>query len=128
MIITRALFISNISQAINDTMNILKITYAFFASTIVCGLLSCSSNQESAPVEADEHTEQEEGNLVALTFAQSKNAGIELGKVEQKQISGTIKVNGLLDVPPQQLVSISVPLGGFIKHTSLLQGSKVRKG
>lgn len=39
-----------------------------------------------------------------------------------------MKVNGVLDVPPQQLVSISVPLGGFIKNTSLLQGSKVRKG
>jgi cobalt-zinc-cadmium efflux system membrane fusion protein len=109
-------------------MNTFKITRAFFISSIACVLLSCGSNQESAPEEAEKHKEQEEGNLVALTFAQSKNAGIELGKVEPKQISGTIKVNGLLDVPPQQLVSISVPLGGFIKHTSLLQGSKVKKG
>jgi cobalt-zinc-cadmium efflux system membrane fusion protein len=109
-------------------MSIFKITNAFFISSITCALFSCGSNQESAPVEVEIHKEQEDGNVVELTFAQSKNAGIELGKVEPKQISGTIKVNGLLDVPPQQLVSISVPLGGFIKHTSLLQGSKVKKG
>ncbi|HKZ38041.1 MAG TPA: efflux RND transporter periplasmic adaptor subunit [Chryseolinea sp.] len=109
-------------------MNIFKIIRAFFILSTACGLLSCGSNPESASVETEKHTEPEEENLVALTFAQFKNAGIELGKVEPKQISGTIKVNGVLDVPPQQLVSISVPLGGFIKHTSLLQGSKVKKG
>ncbi|HWA33396.1 MAG TPA: efflux RND transporter periplasmic adaptor subunit, partial [Cyclobacteriaceae bacterium] len=48
--------------------------------------------------------------------------------IQRKQISGTIKVNGTLDVPPQQMVSISVPVGGFLKDTPLLQGSHVTKG
>jgi cobalt-zinc-cadmium efflux system membrane fusion protein len=34
----------------------------------------------------------------------------------------------MLDVPPQQMVSVSVPMGGFLKTTSLLQGSRVEKG
>ena len=76
-------------------------------------------------IPSDQH---EDENLVQLTEAQSKTAGIMLGKIENKQISGTVKVNGVLDVPPQQLVSISVPLGGFVKNTSLLQGSRVKKG
>lgn len=63
-----------------------------------------------------------------MTEAQVKTAGITLGSVEKRPISGTIKVNGLLDVPPQQLVSISVPFGGFLKSTSLLQGVHVSKG
>lgn len=66
--------------------------------------------------------------MVELTEAQYKSTGIEFGKVEEKQISGTIKVSGILDVPPQQLVSVSVPLGGFLKNTELLQGSRVTKG
>lgn len=82
----------------------------------------------NAPVESTEDLHNEGENIVVLTPEQIKTAGIELGQVEQKQISGTIKVNGLLDVPPQQLVSVSAPLGGFLKSTVLLQGSQVKKG
>lgn len=66
--------------------------------------------------------------MVELTEAQFKIAGIALGGMEQKQLRGILKVNGLLDVPPQNLVSISVPYGGILKSTSLLQGMWVNKG
>ncbi|HTF18920.1 MAG TPA: efflux RND transporter periplasmic adaptor subunit [Chryseolinea sp.] len=87
---------------------------------------SCTSKESSGSAEDEHHSEDE--NTVEFTSAQYQTAGIELGKVENRQISGTIKVNGVLDVPPQQQVSISVPIGGFLKATSLLQGSSVRKG
>lgn len=96
-----------------------------FFTAIIASLSSCQKSNEVAGVE--EHHEEEE-NTAVLTEAQIKTAGVILGKVEQKQISGTIKVNGILDVPPQQLVSVSVPLGGFLKRTDLLQGSRVHKG
>ena len=97
-----------------------KILYTIFVLASVFGLISCGNNAKSTREVTQEssHRENEEVNIVALTSAQSRTAGIELGKVERKQISGTIKVNGVLDVPPQQLVSVSVPLGGFIKNTS----------
>lgn len=104
-------------------MNFLK--YIFIPMVVVPILFSCKSNQEVP--EAEDHHD-EESSTVVLTNAQIKTAGIELGKIEPRQISGTIKVNGVLDVPPQQLVSISVPLGGFLKSTTLLQGSRVQKG
>jgi hypothetical protein len=31
----------------------------------------------------------------------------------------TLKLNGKIDVPPQNLVSISVPMGGYLKYTKL---------
>lgn len=92
----------------------------------IVGLVACSKNQSAEKTEPA--TPEEAPNIVSLTTAQIKTAGIELGKIEQRQISGTIKVNGVLDVPPQQLVSVSVPMGGFLKSTSLLQGSRVQKG
>jgi cobalt-zinc-cadmium efflux system membrane fusion protein len=58
-------------------------------------------------------------NTTTLTDAQIKNAGIETGKIEQKQISSLLKLNGKIDVPPQNLVSISVPMGGYLKYTKL---------
>jgi cobalt-zinc-cadmium efflux system membrane fusion protein len=37
-------------------------------------------------------------------------------------------VNGKIDVPPQNMVSISVPLGGYLKSTKLLEGMHISKG
>ena len=67
-------------------------------------------------------------NSVRVTDAQYEAADITLGKIETKAIGTTIQVNGVLDVPPQNLITISAPLGGFVKSTTLLQGMKVRKG
>jgi cobalt-zinc-cadmium efflux system membrane fusion protein len=67
-------------------------------------------------------------NIVVLTDAQIKNAGIKTGKIELQSISSIIKVNGKIDVPPQNLVSISVPMGGYLKSTNLLEGMYIRKG
>lgn len=105
----------------------MKSLYKFLQISLIAiasfSILSCGN----APVESSEEPHEDE-SIVELTPEQIKTAGIELGQVEQKQISGTIKVNGLLDVPPQQLVSVSAPLGGFLKSTVLLQGSHVTKG
>ena len=67
-------------------------------------------------------------NRVTLTDAQFKNAGVQTGKFEQKSISSILKVTGKIDVPPQNMVSISVPLGGYLKFTKLLPGMYVKKG
>ncbi len=97
-----------------------------FASSLTL-LISCGTkNEEVAATDSTHH--EEEANTVEFTVEQYQMAGIELGKVENKQISGTVKVNGMLDVPPQQMISVSVPLGGFLKDTPLLEGSHVNKG
>ena len=105
--------------------NINKSIYLLllFAMTIFCW--SCRSKVEGETVKKEN---VEESNVVEFTSAQYMTAGIELGNVESKQISGTIRASGMLDVPPQQLVSISIPLGGFLKSTELLQGFRVTKG
>ncbi len=65
---------------------------------------------------------------VTLTEAQFKSAKIEVGKLEKREISTTLKLNGKIDVPPQNLISVSMPLGGFLKSTKLLPGMHVKKG
>ena len=67
-------------------------------------------------------------NQLILTNAQVRSAEIKLGKIEQKNISSIIKVNGKIDVPPQNMVSVSMPLGGYLKSTKLLPGMHVGKG
>ncbi|MCO4293898.1 efflux RND transporter periplasmic adaptor subunit [Solitalea sp. MAHUQ-68] len=97
-------------------------------------LLSCGSkadNQETKEgAVPEEKAEDDHGheNEVELSSIQYKAAEIQLGKIEERELGQTIKANGVLDVPPQNLVSISVPFGGFLRSTDLLQGSRVKKG
>lgn len=106
-------------------MSILKSINHILIFVAVILAVGCKNEAPDSPVE---EVLGHEDSVVELSEAQMRTAGVELGKIEEKQISGTIRVNGVLDVPPQQLVSISAPLGGFVKSTVLLQGSKVRKG
>ena len=59
---------------------------------------------------------------------QIKLANIELGGVEMRSLGNILKVNGIVSVAPQNLATVCMPLGGFIKNTSLLPGNAVNKG
>jgi len=69
-----------------------------------------------------------EGDIATLTVAQLALAKIELGKVNLRSISTLTKLNGKIDVPPQNLISVSMPLGGYLKSTKLLPGMHISKG
>lgn len=87
-------------------------------------LSACSRNPEGG---ADTVEKKQEG-FVTLTDAQLKNATIRTAGAVKEDVSATLKVHGLIDVPPQNLVSVSVPLGGYLKESHLLPGTHVRKG
>lgn len=65
---------------------------------------------------------------ITFTPAQFKNANLSFGKIELKKMAAVLKLNGKIDVPPQNMVSISVPLGGYLKYTKLLPGMHVNRG
>ncbi|MET1054515.1 MAG: efflux RND transporter periplasmic adaptor subunit [Pedobacter sp.] len=65
---------------------------------------------------------------VQLSAEQVKNAGILIGKPESKGMHSTINVNGVVDVPPENIYSVSVPMGGYIKQMMLIPGMSVKKG
>lgn len=95
----------------------------FIISSLMLLLIGCNSKKEEQTSEATTNA-----NLVTISDAQLKNATIETGKLEQKTISSTLKVTGKIDVPPQNMVSVSMPLGGYLKTTKLLPGLHISKG
>src|SRR5688572_3612617 len=97
----------NMKPVLSNLLIILSI------ALIGMGCSGGSANSEKEP-EAEAHHEEEEGT-VEFTEAQYKASDITLGGIEKRQLSGVFKVNGLLDVPPQNQVSISVPFGGILK-------------
>jgi membrane fusion protein, heavy metal efflux system len=102
----------------------MKLTKIISALIFLSLLNACRSK----PEETKQEPVSEASDVVELTDEQLKTIELKLGIVELKNLSGVIKLNGMLDVPPQNLVSISAPMGGFLKSTELLQGMKIKKG
>ncbi len=88
-------------------------------------LVSCGSKKTESE---SKETSTPVKNQISLTDVQFNSAGIVTGKMESRNISTLLKVNGKIDVPPQNMISVSVPLGGYLKLTKLLPGMHVRKG
>lgn len=65
---------------------------------------------------------------VTLTAAQLRNAPVETRQLATQQIAAVLKLNGKIDVPPQNMIAISTPLGGYLTSTRLLPGMRVTKG
>ncbi|MCC3216015.1 efflux RND transporter periplasmic adaptor subunit [Chryseobacterium sp. X308] len=108
----------------------MKHTFKIISYSLsIIGLLmfyECKDNSKAEPESAAIHSKNE--NVVTLTDAQLKNAPVVTTVLSMQKISSVLKLNGMIDVPPQNLVSVSIPLGGYLKSSSLLPGKPVSKG
>lgn len=97
----------------------------YFLMMITLLMLAACGGEEK---QTEQETVTVSGNRITLTEAQKKSAGITTGQVQQQTLSSVIRVTGKIDVPPQNLVSVSVPLGGYLKSTKLLPGMHLKRG
>ncbi len=96
----------------------------FLYALLVISLLSCAGKK----IEKVEENSVKEITVLQLTDAQLKQAELETALAGNKTLHETVMVNGLVDVPPQSMISVSFPLGGYLKRTQLLPGMSVKKG
>lgn len=99
-----------------------------YSTVILAVILFNACSNSSAEQQSEEKAANTNETLVQLTAEQAKNIGLQTGTVSVKNISGSLKLSGQIDVPPQNLVSVSIPLGGYLKSTQMLPGTQVRKG
>ncbi len=104
--------------------NLLPTTFSIFLFffLLAFGLSGCFKKEESQSDEAPD------AEVVALSAAQLKTAGIVLDTLRHTEIDELIHVNGVVDVPPQHLASVSVPMAGFVAENKVLPGQHVHKG
>ena len=100
-------------------------TSVIFLSLII-SLGSCTNVNK--PVVKTAEVEVLPEDIVEMREDQIKLAGIQLGTVEMRSVNNTLKVNGIISVAPQNQATVSMPLGGFIKSTTLLPGNAITKG
>ncbi len=103
-----------------------KLVSIFLIPVIMIALVSCGDSKQ--PVKTEKAVEVLPEDIVELRADQIKMAQIETASIETRVLSGTLKVSGTVDAAPQNMATVSMPMGGFVKSTSLLPGNAVQKG
>jgi cobalt-zinc-cadmium efflux system membrane fusion protein len=101
-------------------MKLNSMVLAFFALFI----LSCSTKKAEDGTTEEAASESE----LQLNGDQLKSLGLQLGSQEKQRMSSTIQLQGKIDLPPQNMISVNFPLGGYLRNTKLIPGMQVRKG
>ena len=110
---------------------ILAMIFASLVSLVSCGSKSSNAETTSTDVAKTEegHTDEHENpNMAVLSDEQIKSIGIELGSIEEKQLTAALKTNGVLKVPNQNKASVNSIYSGVIKSLLVQPGNIVRKG
>jgi membrane fusion protein, heavy metal efflux system len=107
-------------------------TYKIITITL-CGLIGLAACSKQAPAEDPEAATTEAASatspfVVAFSEAQQKVGGIELGTIENRQISARVTANGQLQLPPQNKASINPLMGGVVRSIPIKEGEYVQKG
>ena len=98
---------------------------SIFLLSLLLITASCGSSERIKPQEKEEMIPED---IVELREDQIKLAGIETGTLEMRSLSNNLQVTGIVATGPQNLATVCIPLGGFVKSTALMPGQAVKKG
>ncbi|CAG5001024.1 Cobalt-zinc-cadmium resistance protein CzcB [Dyadobacter sp. CECT 9275] len=87
------------------------------------------NEKEAHATKAENHEAQHQNtNTAILTEMQMKSIGVELGLIEQKELTASLKANGTLRVPNQNRANINTLYAGVVQSIRVQPGDAVRKG
>lgn len=98
---------------------------------LVSGLLllsACGSKPEVKEEHGHEEETHSEGNTVTVTNTQMKTVGITVGKLEMKNLTSSLSVNGTLAVPNQNKALVTSLANGIVRTLNIQPGDYVKKG
>jgi cobalt-zinc-cadmium efflux system membrane fusion protein len=88
-------------------------------------VLSCSDRHSG---DSGERSAAANDSLVAVTAQQARNAGIVLGTPREGTLSERITLRGTIELPPQNRITLTFPIGGVVRTIAVLPGQYVRRG
>jgi membrane fusion protein, heavy metal efflux system len=97
-------------------------------SIALCSLISCTNKTPETHDISEKKKETSALTTVSLTAEQIKTIGITIGSIEQREMSSTVRANGVVSVLNQNKAVISSILGGTVQNINVHQGDMVRKG
>jgi cobalt-zinc-cadmium efflux system membrane fusion protein len=95
---------------------------------VMYSLVACHIAEEPTENhEAEESSSPEEEEIV-LSTEQMSVAAIQIGSFSYRDIGEHIEANGVIELPPNNIASISPYMEGFIQKINFLEGATARKG
>lgn len=110
-----------------------KIWFALVALSILTACNSDkqadSSNKENTEAaQKGEAHEEGSGSIATLTQEQIETVGVQWAPIERKELTATIRANGMLSVPNNNKANATSLYGGVVKSLNVQIGDYVRKG
>ncbi|HUH72913.1 MAG TPA: efflux RND transporter periplasmic adaptor subunit [Chitinophagales bacterium] len=99
----------------------MKNILTLFVLLLLYGCNPKETSNEEITLSLEEH-------ILELSDEQLKSLTLSDTTLQERAITQTLKLNGKIDVPPQNLVSVSSALGGYVKSIKLLPGMHFNKG
>lgn len=115
----------------SGSKTIFNILIAAFMISSQVLLSSCGGAESEAGASKNDSAQvkpNEGGNTVEITKQQFASINLQMGKIEQKNLTSTLKATGFLGVPPQSKASITSPIGGTVQSIKVQEGDHVQKG
>ena len=88
-------------------------------------LVACGNSEKTTELVPETETHNDD---ITITKAQFEGEKMAFGTLAEYDFNETVKVNGMIDVPPKNKSSVSTFTGGYITKTPLLVGDRVKKG
>ncbi|MDO9274357.1 MAG: efflux RND transporter periplasmic adaptor subunit [Lutibacter sp.] len=107
-----------------------KISVVFLSILFLtaCGNKEAENKELPSETTITEKNKSADLKQIIFTKDQYNLANIETGKIEMRNLSNIVKLNGVIDVEPRSMATVSAPLGGYLKTAGLLPGEAVKKG
>lgn len=94
---------------------------------VLVTMIACNGGK-STQHHHDEHVLHGPEGMVILTKRQIDALGLQLGTIQQRNLTTLVKTTGELEVPPSAEAFVSAVIGGNVKSINVLPGDKVSKG
>ncbi len=91
-------------------------------------LLLAACHSDAPPAAAAVPAAAMPTNQVILSAAQCRAAGITVGGYDRENLTTAVQANGVIDVPPQNMASVSAVLGGYVVSVQVLPGQHIARG
>ena len=101
----------------------MKSIYKRIALPMILIVLGCGNSNNETEING-----QESDDRIKVSKEQFHQNSMEFGSLEEKEFLTGIKVNGMIDVPPENKAVVNSITGGYIKTIPLLVGDAVKKG
>ena len=111
---------------------------AILALLTACGSKSGDTAKKDGPAKKDDASKKDGAagapaapanpDQVSISPAQEKAAGITFGSFGRENMSTEVQANGSVEVPPENRVSITAVMGGYVQTVSVLPGQHVAAG